>query len=138
MADTLVLPLEHVVREGAERRRPRAEQREPLLRSLDQHPRLATRGLEAVDGRVGRLLLPLVAAGGLAELLEAPFDVEDIIHDLEGEPEIAPRLADRGHGRRVATGEAGAHAERGADEGGGLVAVDVLVGRGRLRAATAL
>src|SRR5947208_2957802 len=111
MADTLVLPLEHVVREGAERRRPRAEQREPLLRSLDQHPRLATRGLEAVDGRVGRLLLPRVAARGLAELLEAPFDVEDIIHDLEGEPEIAARLAGHRHGLRVSAREERAHAE---------------------------
>src|SRR3989442_1227922 len=126
MPDTLVLPPDPVVGAGAGRRRPPPERSEPLLRALDQHPRLASRVLEAVDGRVGRLLLPLVAAGGLAELLEAPFDVEDIIHDLEGEPEIAPRLADRGHGRRVASGETRAHAERGADEGGGLVAGGVI------------
>src|SRR2546429_4807833 len=122
MADTLALPLHHVVGEGEERRRPLPEHAEPLLGSVDQHLRLAPRGLAAVDSRIGRLLLALVAAGGLAELLEAPFDVEDIIHDLEGEPEIAPRLADRGHGRRVATGETRAHTERGADEGGRLVA----------------
>src|SRR3989442_4368065 len=85
MPDTLVLPPDPVVGAGAGRRRPPPERSEPLLRALDQHPRLASRVLEAVDGRVGRLLLPLVAAGGLAELLEAPFDVEDIIHDVEGD-----------------------------------------------------
>src|SRR2546428_1381345 len=122
MADTLALPLHHVVGGGEGRRRPRPEHAEPLLGSVDQHLRLAPRGLAAVDSRIGRLLLALVAPGGLAQLLEAPFDVEDIIHDLEGEPEIAARLGDRRHGLRVAAREARAHAERGADEGGGLVA----------------
>src|SRR5437667_6658329 len=89
MADTLALPLHHVVGEGEERRRPLSEHAEPLLGSVDQHLRLAPRGFAAVDSRIGRLLLALVAPGGLAQLLEAPFDVEDIIHDLEGEPEIA-------------------------------------------------
>src|SRR2546429_2193657 len=122
MADTLALPLHHVVGEGEERRRPLPDPAEPLLGSVDQHLRLAPRGLAAVDSRIGRLLLALVAPRGLAQLLEAPFDVEDIIHDLEGEPEIATRLGDRRHGLRVAAREPRAHAERGADEGGGLVA----------------
>src|SRR6184192_2663171 len=126
MVDTLALPLDDVVGQGAERRRPRAESREPLLRSLGVHRGLAPRGLEPVDRGIGRLLLPLVAARGLAELLEAPFDVEDIIHDLEGEPELAARLAGHRHGLRVAAREERAHAERGADEGRSLVAVDVL------------
>src|SRR3989442_4378168 len=130
MADTLALPLHHVVGEGEERRRPLPEHAEPLLGSVDQHLRLAPRGLAAVDSRIGRLLLALVAPSGLAQLLEAPFDVEDIIHDLEGEPEIAARLGDRRHGLRVAAREARAHAERGADEGGGLVAGGVLQGLG--------
>src|SRR5207244_8005667 len=135
MADTLALPLHHVVGKGEERRRPLPEHAEPLLGSVDQHLRLPPRGLAAVDSRIGRLLLALVAPGGLAQLLEAPFDVEDIIHDLEGEPEIATRLGDRRHGLRVAAREPRAHAERGAHEGGGLVTVDVLerLGRDRLR-----
>src|SRR5438093_8942942 len=120
MADTLALPLHHIVGEGEERRRPLHEHAEPLLGSVDQHLRLPPRGLAAVDSRIGRLLLALVAPGGLAQLLEAPFDVEDIIPDLEGEPEIATRLGDRRHGLRVAAREPRAHAERGADEGGGL------------------
>src|SRR5437773_4051093 len=74
MVDTLALPLDDVVGQGAERRRPRAESREPLLRSLGVHRGLAPRGLEPVDRGIGRLLLPLVAARGLAELLEAPLD----------------------------------------------------------------
>src|SRR2546422_4606595 len=134
MADTLALPLHHVVGEGEERRRPLPEHAEPLLGSVDQHLRLPPRGLAAVDSRIGRLLLALVAPGGLAQLLEAPFDVEEIIHDLEGEPEIAARLGDRRHGLRVAAREARAHAERRADEGGGLVAGGGLgrLGRGPL------
>src|SRR2546427_9598874 len=35
------------------------------------------------QGGISRLLLALIAAGGLAELFEAALDVEDIIHDLE-------------------------------------------------------
>src|ERR671924_169406 len=100
MVDTLALPLDDVVGQGAERRRPCAERREPLLRALDVHLRLAPRRLEAVDRGVGRLLLSLVAARRLAELLEAPLDVEDIIHDLEGEPELAARLAHLRHDLR--------------------------------------
>src|SRR5256712_12988091 len=122
MADTLALPLHHVVGGGEGRRLPLPARARPRLASVDQHLRLAPRGLAAVDSRIGRLLLALVAPRGLAQLLEAPFDVEDIIHDLEGEPEIAARLGDRRHGLRVAAREARAHAERGADEGGGLVA----------------
>src|SRR5919198_1325984 len=91
-----------------------------------------------MDGRVVGLALPLVTPGGLAELLEAAFDVEDIIHDLEGEAEIVPRLADRGDRRRVAAAETRADAKRGTDEGGRLVAVDVLERFGRDRLALRL
>src|SRR5438552_11511186 len=120
MADTLALPLHHVVGEGEERRRPLPEHAEPLLGSVDQHLRLAPRGLAAVDSRIGRLLLALVAPGGLAQLLEAPFDVEQIIPDLEGEPGIAARPGDRSPGLRVTAPEARAQAVRGAGGGGGL------------------
>src|SRR5437867_9368037 len=60
MVDTLVLPLDDVVGQRAERRRARAEHAEPALRLFDQPPRLAARGLEAVQHRIGRLLLALV------------------------------------------------------------------------------
>src|SRR5947207_9061452 len=57
MADTLVLPLEHVVREGAERRRPCVEHAEPLLRSLDQRSEEHTSELQSHSDLVCRLLL---------------------------------------------------------------------------------
>src|SRR5256885_15551182 len=105
MTATLVLPLEDVVGQRAERAGGLAEDHEPLLGPLDQELRLTARGLEAVHRRVGRLPLALVAAGGLAELGEAPLHVEDVVDDLEREPEVAPRLADRLDRPRVAAAE---------------------------------
>src|SRR5436309_10003028 len=85
MVDTLALPLHDVVGQRAQRRRAPAEHREPALRLFDQPPRLTARRLDAVQRRVGRLLLALVAAGGLAQYLQATLDVEDVVHDLERE-----------------------------------------------------
>jgi len=84
------------------------------------------RSLEAVHGGIGRLLLALIAAGGLAELFEAALDVEDIIHDLEGEPERLAGARDGLERVRLRPGQHGAHAQRGTDERGRLARVDVV------------
>src|SRR6267378_2392626 len=138
MTATLVLPLEDVVGQRAERDGPLAERSEPLLGPLDQELRLAARGLEAVHRGIGRLLLALVAARRLAELLETPFDVEDVVDDLEREPELTSRLADRPDRPRVTAAEERAHAQGGADERRRLVPVDVLEGLGADRLALRL
>src|SRR2546423_4398234 len=126
MADTLRPPLQDVVGQRTERNRARAEAAQPLLRPRDQCSRLGARGLDAVQRGIRRLVLALVAARGLAELGERAFDVEDIIDDLEGQPEAAPRLADGGDVGRRAGRQQRAHPQRRADEGRRLVQMDVL------------
>src|SRR5258706_9230343 len=105
MVDTLVLPLHDVVGQRGERRRARAEHREPALRFFDQPLRLTARSLDAVQRRVRRLLLALVAAGGLAQYLQATLDVEDVVDDLERKAQALPRVADRPDRRAVSAGQ---------------------------------
>src|SRR5439155_4017864 len=138
MVDTLALPLHDVVGQRAQRRRAPAEHREPALRLFDQPPRLTARRLDAVQRRVGRLLLALVAAGGLAQYLQATLDVEDVVHDLEREAQALARVADRRDRRAVAAGQPHAGAQRAADERRRLVDVDVLERLGRDRLALRL
>src|SRR2546428_12360737 len=80
-------PFEHEVGERADRLGRRAERLQQTLRLVDEPTSLALGGVESEQRRVRHLLLSHVAPGGLAQLREAAFHVEDIIHDLEGEPE---------------------------------------------------
>src|ERR1700675_4632506 len=116
MADTLRPPLQDIVSQRAERNRTRTQRRETLLRPGDPRPRLPAGGLNAVQRGVRSLLLALVAAGGLAQLGERAFDVENIIDDLKGEPEALPRLANRRDIRRSRAPQHRAHAEPRADQ----------------------
>src|SRR3989442_566939 len=105
---------------------------------LDELPSAPARGLEAVQGGIGRLLLALIAAGGLAELFEAALDVEDIIHDLERDPERLAGACDGLESVGLRTGQHGAHAQRRPDERGRLARVDVIERLGADRLALGL
>src|SRR5262249_62395888 len=101
------------------------------LRLLDQLAGPLLRGRQAVQRRIGGLLLALVAAGRFPELREAAFDVEDIIDDLERESEGLPGPADRLDVLDARAGQRPAPAERRPDERGRLVQVYVVEHRGR-------
>ena len=54
--------------------------------------------LEAEQGRIGRLGLGHVLAGGLAQLFGAGFDVEQVVADLEGQAECGGERVQAGEG----------------------------------------
>ena len=79
---------------------------------------------------IGRLLLDLILARGLAQLLRAGDHVEDVVDDLERQAEVGPGHAERADLLRRRAAEHRADAERGADQGARLVDVDVVDGVG--------
>ena len=84
---------------AAESSRRRAVERgQRALDALGRHP---ARRVEAVERRIGRLARGGVLAGGLAERLRRPLDVEDVVDDLEGEAELGGEALDRRELRRV-------------------------------------
>src|SRR5262249_39419701 len=72
---------------GAQGQRALAEGREGGMGVGHEGLRPPARGLDAVHGGIGRLLLRLVLARRLAQLLRRRRDVEDVVHDLEGQTE---------------------------------------------------
>ena len=89
-----------VVARGSSRRCPRGGRRGPPRRA---RPRRASthsaarraRSVEAVERGERRLAGGRVLAGGLAERLVRPFDVEHVVDDLEREAEVARVVVDR-------------------------------------------
>src|SRR6266850_1426722 len=120
------LPFEDEAPEGANGLGARPQHAELLLRVADQERGAGPGGLDAVNRGIGRLLLDLVLARGLAELLGARDHVEDVVHDLEGESQIGARHAQRLHLSGVGPAEHRADAEGRADERARLVRVDVV------------
>src|SRR6186713_3400129 len=121
----LGLSLEDEPRESAQRLGRRAEGRESVEGLADQPAGLGLRGLDAVNGGIGGLLLRLVLPRRLAELLRRAGDVENVVHDLEGEAEIAARDGEGSELLVPGATQARADADRRADERGRLVEVDV-------------
>ncbi len=74
------------------------------------------RGVDARDRRVGGLVARAIAARRLAENARVAFDIEDVVLDLEGQPDEAAdaveRLALRG---REVRGAGGCHLYARAD-----------------------
>src|SRR5213593_4555009 len=138
IADTSGSPLVDEVGQRGDRPGGGAQRRQRDLGVLDERASVPARSLEAVHGGIGRLLLALIAAGGLAELFEAALDVEDIIHDLEREAERLAGARDRLERVGLRSGQHGAHAEGRADERSGLVRVDVIERLGAHRLALGL
>src|SRR4029453_1318968 len=117
----LRLSLEDEMRKRAEGLGGGAEGREGGEGLAHQLLRAGPRGVETVQGWIGRLLLRLVLARGLAELLGGARHVEDVVHDLEGQAEVA---AGDGEGTELVRGRAGqarAHPAGSAEERRGLV-----------------
>src|SRR5439155_6280770 len=108
IADTSGPPLVDEVGQRGDGPRGGPQRHQRDLGVLDELSSAPARGLEAVQGGIGRLLLALIAARGLAELFEAALDVEDIIHDLEREPERLAGARDGLESVGLRTGQHGA------------------------------
>ena len=67
-----------------------------------------------------------VQAGGLAQALAGAADVEEVVHDLEGQAKLFAVLAQVFERGPAGAGKEGAAADAGADERAGLGAVDGL------------
>ena len=65
-----------------------------------------------METRVGRLLLPLVLPGRLPERLEDALDVQDVVDDLEGEPDPIAVLGERRQLRLRGAGQERARPQR--------------------------
>src|SRR5262245_32802269 len=83
ISDTSGLSLDDEGAKGAQGQRARAKGREGGMRVGHEGLRPAARGLEAVYGGIGRLLLRLVLACRLAQFLRRRGDVENVVHDLK-------------------------------------------------------
>ena len=95
-------------------------------RLLHQLGGALARGLEAEDRREGGLAPGAVAAGALAGRRRVPLDVQEVVDDLEAEPD-APRVLGEGlEARRRRAGGDGAAAHAREDQGAGLARVDEL------------
>jgi hypothetical protein len=88
--------------------------------------RALARERRGVERRIRHFLLSLVAARRLSQLGQATLHVENIIDDLEGEPEILTGHPDGLHLRGPGPGQLGAGAQGDADQGRRLVAMDEL------------
>ncbi len=105
---------------------PAAEEPERGVRGRPLALSHAARFLDAVDRGKGDLVLGGVLAGGLAQRLGRFLDVEQIVHDLEGESYVlaitGKRVELRFRGARVD----GADADAGPQQSAGLGAMDGL------------
>src|SRR6185503_3425442 len=96
--------VQNEVGQSAERLRRGPEGRERRVRLSREHGGAHLGRIEAVDPRIGDLLLPLVLAGRLPERLQRALDVEDVVDDLEGETDAVAVRAER---RQLRLGGAG-------------------------------
>src|SRR5215813_13676496 len=126
ISDTSGLSLDDEGSQGAQGQGALAEGRKGGVGVGDERLRASARGLDTVHGGIGRLLLRLVLARRLAQLLRRRRDIEDVVHDLEGEAEAVAGDAERLELGRAGPGEDRPRPDRGADEGGRLVGVDVV------------
>src|SRR2546428_3165092 len=94
IADTSGSPLVDEVGQRGDRPGGGAQRRQRDLGVLDERASVPARSLEAVHGGIGRLLLALIAAGGLAEAFQAAPHVRGILPRLEGRPRPLPGAPD--------------------------------------------
>src|SRR5208282_4943289 len=88
--------------EFAQSLRARRERGEFLVGAFEQASRRLMRFLQAAEGGIGGLLLRFVLARGFAERCGGFLDVQDVVHHLEGQPDVFSEAAQsfdvRGHG----------------------------------------
>ena len=92
-------------------------------RPLARHP---LRALQPEERRVGGLPRPGVLAGRLAQLGVRAGDVQHVVHDLKGQPQLAAVRRERLHPPRVRPRRQRADAQRRGQQGARLEAVDAL------------
>src|SRR5689334_5032775 len=95
----------------------RLERTERAPHAVGRH---AARGVETVERRIGRLAGGGVLAGRLAEGLCRFLDVEDVVHDLEGEPELRGERLDRADLEIIRASHHGAGRRRRPNQSAGL------------------
>src|SRR5690606_32642925 len=118
------LPLDHVIRQGGQLLRYSAGK--SRLRLFGTLPCKGTSAFETVQRRVRRFLQPLVAPGDLSQRIRISHHVQNVVGDLEGEPE---RLAVSGEvveQSRSGSGCNRADAQRGDQQRARLGAMDRL------------
>mmetsp|Transcript_38678 Transcript_38678/g.121161 ORF Transcript_38678/g.121161 Transcript_38678/m.121161 type:complete len:397 (+) Transcript_38678:293-1483(+) len=120
----LVLALHDVRRNRAQRIGLGAVAGQGLERKVEQPAGLGAGTVEAHELRVGGLVGVLVLAGGLAELLGGGGHVQDVVGDLEGEPDGVSVDLHVLHVRVRGAGELGAALHAALEQRGGLVGVD--------------
>src|ERR1017187_5713461 len=103
-----------------------AERLQHLVGALALRFRHAAGGLQAVDRRKSNLVLLRVLAGGLAERLGRLFDVQDIVHNLEGQADVLAITGKRGILRFRRARIDGAEPQAGTEQGAGFGAMDGL------------
>mmetsp|Transcript_19346 Transcript_19346/g.49218 ORF Transcript_19346/g.49218 Transcript_19346/m.49218 type:complete len:214 (-) Transcript_19346:873-1514(-) len=123
----LVLPVPDELGERDERRAlgglKAVQLRDGLVDEVLRHlPALLNAQQLGVRGLVHRQVL----GGGLAQLLRGGGHVQDVVHHLEREPDVARVLAQLLDRRVVRAADERAAHDRGLEQRGGLVLVDVL------------
>src|SRR6185437_10981508 len=101
-----------------------AEDGQGLVRAGAFFARHLARAFEAIDGGESDFALGFVFAGGFAEGFGGLLDVEDVVHDLEGEAGVLAILGECFELRSVRACRDAAHADAGAEQGAGLGAMD--------------
>lgn len=91
-------------------------------------------GGEAVEGEVGGFAGAGVLAGGFAEGSGIGGGIEDVVHNLKGEAEMAAGAPESCYGGSIGVGHQAAEGEGGLNHGSGFAEVDEFesggVGRG--------
>src|SRR2546422_4214772 len=118
-------PVDEIVRHSHELGRSYPRLPQPVYGPRGEPLRLRPRVADAEHADERRLREGRVLAGRLPELDGACRGVEDVVADLEGEPQVGAVAAQRGaRGRYRPSGESPDHAG-GGDQRAGLAAVDL-------------
>ena len=81
-------------------------------------------GVDAMHSDVGVFLVPGIVAGWFSDGFGRGGGVEDVVHNLEGDPEAVADFANKGFGAGGRGAEQKAHLESRGDEVRGLMLVD--------------
>jgi len=102
--------------------------------ACDEIASIGERTVDAIDGGPCGFCARGILAGGLSELAGHLGDVEDVVHDLEGEAGILAEGSEAIDGVVGSAGEVAASDDGDGDEGSGFCAVDLLdkLGCGRM------